>query len=48
MASEVIGLAKNQDRQNQLMKAALENAREFHINNVGKQWIKFFDRELND
>jgi glycosyltransferase involved in cell wall biosynthesis len=47
MANEVIKLAKNQDRQNQLMQAALENAREFHIDNVGKQWIEFFNRKLD-
>jgi hypothetical protein len=29
------------------MQAALENAREFHIDNVGKQWIEFFNRKLD-
>jgi glycosyltransferase involved in cell wall biosynthesis len=46
MVSEVIALAKNQDRQDQLMRAALENAREFEINKVGQKWLSFFNREL--
>jgi glycosyltransferase involved in cell wall biosynthesis len=47
MADEVIALAKNTDRQNQLMQSSLANAREFSIEKVGKQWIEFFNRELN-
>jgi glycosyltransferase involved in cell wall biosynthesis len=46
MADEVIALAKNKDRQNQLMQSSLANAREFSIEKVGKQWIEFFNREL--
>lgn len=46
MADEVIALAKNTDRQNQLMQSSLANAREFSIEKVGKQWIEFFNREL--
>jgi glycosyltransferase involved in cell wall biosynthesis len=44
MAKEVIDLAKNQNRQDELMKAALENAREFDLENVGKKWLDFFDK----
>jgi glycosyltransferase involved in cell wall biosynthesis len=47
MADEVIALAKNTDRQNQLMQSSLANAREFSIEKVGKQWIEFFNRELD-
>jgi glycosyltransferase involved in cell wall biosynthesis len=48
MAKEVVDLAKDQDRQNILMQAALENAREFDLQNVGKQWLDFFDCELKN
>lgn len=48
MAKEVVGLAKDQNRQNILMQAALENAREFDLQNVGKQWLDFFDCELKN
>ena len=48
MAKEVIDLAKNQNRQDELMQAALENAREFDLENVGKKWEELFDRELGD
>jgi glycosyltransferase involved in cell wall biosynthesis len=48
MASEVISLAKNQDRQDQLMQSALENAKEFEINKVGQEWLSLFNRELDD
>lgn len=47
MAKEVITLAKDEKRQKILQEAALENAREFEISNVGKEWINFFDRKLN-
>jgi glycosyltransferase involved in cell wall biosynthesis len=43
MAKEVIDLANNQNRQDDLMEAALENAREFDLENVGKKWLDFFD-----
>ncbi|WP_127844468.1 glycosyltransferase [Psychroflexus aestuariivivens] len=46
MAREVVALAKNQERQNQLMQTALDNAKEFEINKVGQEWISFFNREL--
>ena len=46
MANEVINLAKNQARQSQLMQAALDNAREFEINKVGKKWVDFFNSQL--
>jgi hypothetical protein len=45
MAKEVIDLAKNQNRQDKLMQASLVNAREFELDNVGKLWLDFFDRE---
>jgi glycosyltransferase involved in cell wall biosynthesis len=48
MAKEVIDLAKNKKRQEELMQAALDNAREFELDNVGKLWIDFFDRELQN
>ena len=48
MAKEVIELAKNQNRQNRLMQASLANAREFELDNVGKLWLDFFDRELKN
>lgn len=47
MAAEVIALAKNKNRQNQLMQAALDNAKEFQIDKVGQKWISFFNRELD-
>jgi hypothetical protein len=28
------------------MKAALENAREFDLENVGKLWVEFFDKSV--
>ncbi|MGK0377410.1 MAG: glycosyltransferase involved in cell wall biosynthesis [Patiriisocius sp.] len=46
MAKEVICLANNQTRQDELMKAALENAREFDLENVGKLWVEFFDKSV--
>lgn len=46
MASEVIHIAKNQNLQNQKMAFSLENAGEFEINNVGKLWVDFFDKNL--
>jgi glycosyltransferase involved in cell wall biosynthesis len=48
MANEVVELAKNQNMQNQKMALSLENAREFEINNVGKLWVDFFDKELQN
>ena len=47
MAEEVINLAKDEKRQEKLMQASIENATEFHIDNVGQQWIDFFNKELN-
>jgi glycosyltransferase involved in cell wall biosynthesis len=47
MGKEVIKLAKNQNLREQLMKAALKNADEFHLKNVGKLWTDFFDKQLN-
>lgn len=46
MASEVIHIANNQTLQNKKMALSLENAREFEINNVGKLWVDFFDKNL--
>jgi glycosyltransferase involved in cell wall biosynthesis len=48
MADEVIALAKNTDRQNQLMQLSLDNAKEFSIEKIGKQWIEFFNREVEE
>ena len=48
MPDEAISLAKDTDRQNQLMQSSLANAREFSIEKVGKQWIEFFNRELKE
>ena len=48
IADEFIALAKNTDRQNQLMQSCLANAREFSIEKIGKQWIEFFNRELEE
>jgi glycosyltransferase involved in cell wall biosynthesis len=47
MANEVISLAQDEHRQKHLMQKALDNAREFEINNVGKKWVEFFDFKLN-
>jgi glycosyltransferase involved in cell wall biosynthesis len=46
MANQVISIARDQNRQNQLMQAAIENAREFEINKVGKKWVDFFNSQL--
>jgi glycosyltransferase involved in cell wall biosynthesis len=46
MVQEVICIASDQKRQNQLMQAAIKNARKFEINKVGKQWVEFFDSHL--
>lgn len=46
MAEGVISLANDKSRQNSLMSASLENAREFHLEKVGKKWLTFFDNEL--
>jgi glycosyltransferase involved in cell wall biosynthesis len=46
MVQEVICIASDQNRQNQLMQAAIKNARKFEINKVGKQWVEFFDNHL--
>lgn len=46
MAREVINIAKDENIQKKLMEAALENAREFEINKVGKKWVDFFDSQL--
>jgi glycosyltransferase involved in cell wall biosynthesis len=46
MASEVLHIANNQMLQNKKMALSLENAREFEINNVGKLWVDFFDKNL--
>jgi hypothetical protein len=43
---KVKALAKNTNRQNQLMQLALANAREFFIEKARKQWIDFSNREL--
>lgn len=47
MANEVIHIAMNQTLQNKKMELSLKNAREFEINNVGKLWVDFFDKNLN-
>jgi hypothetical protein len=44
---EVIPLAKNTDCQNQLIPSSLAGEKEFSIEKIGKQWIEFFNRELN-
>ena len=48
MAKEVISLAKNQNRQDKLMQAALVNARKFDIDNVGKLWVDFFNSQIEN
>ena len=48
MAKEVISLAKNQNRQDKLMQAALANARKFDIDNVGKLWVDFFNSQIEN
>jgi len=46
MADEIAKLAKDQKKQKKMMQSSLERARDFHLDNVGKLWIDFFDREL--
>jgi len=46
MAKEVVSLALDKSQQNKLMQAALKNANEFVIDNVGEKWISFFDNAL--
>ena len=49
MAGKVIKkLAKDQKRQDKLMQAALNSAKEFHIDIVGKQWIEFFNHKFKN
>lgn len=46
MAKEVINLAQDDIRQEMLMQAVIDNANHFVLGKVGKQWVEFFDREL--
>jgi glycosyltransferase involved in cell wall biosynthesis len=46
MADEVVVLALDERKLNNLMKAALANANEFLIDNVGKKWISFFEKKI--
>jgi glycosyltransferase involved in cell wall biosynthesis len=48
MADEIAKLAKDQKKQNKMMQSSLERAHDFHLDNVGKLWIDFFDRELKN
>jgi len=47
MADEVVDLALDDVRRKNLMQAALDNANEFLIDNVGKKWISFFDNAID-
>lgn len=46
MADETVHLAKEETRNESMMKAALENAKRFTIDKVGKQWLDFFEEKL--
>ena len=46
MAKEAVSLAKDKNRQKQLMEASLKNAKEFQLDKVGQMWLDFFDKQL--
>jgi glycosyltransferase involved in cell wall biosynthesis len=48
MAEKVINLALDQNSQDKLMLSSLNNAREFHIENVGKKWLDFFRQNVGN
>lgn len=43
MADGILGLARDDSRRGRMQKAALENARRFHIDRVGEKWQELFD-----
>ena len=42
MAKAVINLANDEEKREHLMKKSLNNSRQYHLDNVGIIWEKFF------
>lgn len=45
MAEEIIKLAKNEDLRMKMMMASIKNANRFVIDQVGAQWLEFFESQ---